>query len=236
MRTNGTAAELERRRFLAVERLRDGYPAQQVADFLGVHLRTVRLWHSRFRRRGKAGLRAKPPPGRPPKLTARQERTVLSWFRQSPRSFGFSTDLWTARRVALVIQRQWSVVFNHREPNAWLARRDVTPQKPQRVHPRLTIESLPPYAPQLNPVEHLWSHLKWSALCNVAPSDAAELNAAIIPRLTAAKRDKRLMSSFWKGARLNPTGGVVRMTVSNSPLVLPGSRRPSPIHWTRCPM
>src|SRR5215203_1077411 len=133
MRTPGTAAELERRRLLAVERLRDGYPAQQVADFLGVPLRTVRLWHSRFRRRGKAGLRAKPPPGRPRKLSARQERTVLSWFRQSPRSFGFSTDWWTARRVALVIQRKWSVVFNHRYLNTWLARRDVTPQKPQRV-------------------------------------------------------------------------------------------------------
>ena len=133
MRTIGTAAELERRRLLAVERLRDGYPAQQVADFLGVHLRTVRLWRARFRQHGKAGLRAKPPPGRPRKLTARQERTVLSWFRQSPRSFGFSTDLWTARRVAQVIERKWGVAFNHRYLNAWLARRDVTPQKPQRV-------------------------------------------------------------------------------------------------------
>lgn len=133
MRTPGTAAELERRRFLAVERLRDGYPAQQVADFLGVHLRTVRLWQARFRRRGESGLRAKPPPGRPRKLTGRQERTVLGWFRQSPRSFGFSTDLWTARRVALVIERKWGVAFNHRYLNSWLTRRDITPQKPQRV-------------------------------------------------------------------------------------------------------
>jgi putative transposase len=69
-------------------------------------------------------------------------------------------------------------------------------------HPRLTLESLPPYAPQLNPVEHLWSHLKWSALCNFAPANAAALNAAIVPKLTAAKSDKRLMASFWNGARL----------------------------------
>lgn len=27
-------------------------------------------------------------------------------------------------------------------------------------HPRLTLEWLPPYAPELNPVEQLWSHLK----------------------------------------------------------------------------
>lgn len=70
-------------------------------------------------------------------------------------------------------------------------------------HPRLTLESLPPYAPELNPVEHLWSHLKWSALCNFAPDTAAELNAAILPKLTAAKSDQRMMSSFWHGTKLN---------------------------------
>jgi hypothetical protein len=75
-------------------------------DFLGVHLRTVRLWQARFRKRGKAGLRLKPPPGSPRTLTARQERTVLSLLRQSPHSFDFSTDLWSARYVAEVIERK----------------------------------------------------------------------------------------------------------------------------------
>src|ERR671937_137992 len=44
MRTKGSAAELERRRKLAVQRVHDGYPATEVARFLGVHLRTVRWW------------------------------------------------------------------------------------------------------------------------------------------------------------------------------------------------
>jgi transposase len=133
MRTPGTAAELEKRRLLAIERLREGYSAQEVADFLGVHLRTVRFWLALYRKRGLGGLRAKPPPGRPRKLTARQERTVLDWFRKSPRSFGFATDLWTARRVAQVIERKWGVKFNPRYLIAWLAARKITPQKPQRV-------------------------------------------------------------------------------------------------------
>jgi transposase len=133
MRTPGTAAELERRRFLAMARLDEEYTAQQVADFLGVALRTVRSWKAAFQKYGQAGLRAKPPPGRPRKLTPRQERTVLTWFLKSPRSFGYSTDLWTARRVAEVIWRKWQVQFNSRYLNAWLAARDITPQKPQRV-------------------------------------------------------------------------------------------------------
>lgn len=133
MRTPGTAAELEKRRFLAIERLREGYSAQEVSDFLCVHLRTVRVWQATFKKHSYEGLKAKPPPGRPRKLTDRQERTVLTWFLKNPRSFGFPTDLWTARRVAQVIERKWQVKFNSRYLNAWLTARDITPQKPQRV-------------------------------------------------------------------------------------------------------
>jgi transposase len=133
MRTPGTAAELERRRLLAVTRLDEGYTAKQVADILGVQLRTVRAWKARYKKRGVAGLKAKPPRGRPRKLTTRQERTVLTWFHKSPRSFGFPTELWTAKRVATLIQRKWQVKFNSRYLNAWLTARDITPQKPQRV-------------------------------------------------------------------------------------------------------
>ena len=133
MRPTGTAAELEKRRLLAVQRLSEGYTAPHVADFLGVQLRTVRRWKAVFKKRGVKGLRAKPPPGRPRKLTAQQERTVLTWFLKNPRSFGFATELWTARRVAEVVRRKWQVEFNPRYLNAWLADRDITPQKPQRV-------------------------------------------------------------------------------------------------------
>lgn len=133
MRTPGTAAELERRRFLAIQRLKDGYSAQEVADFLGVHLRTVRFWKAAYKRSPLHGLKAKPPPGRPRKLTGRQERTVLTWFLKSPKSFGFPTELWTARRVVQVIKRKWGIDFNPRYLNAWLAARAITPQKPQRV-------------------------------------------------------------------------------------------------------
>ena len=46
-----------------------------------------------------AGLDSKPALGRMPKLTDRQIQTVLGWFTKSPRAFGYSTELWTSRRV-----------------------------------------------------------------------------------------------------------------------------------------
>lgn len=133
MRTPGTAAELEKVRRLAIQRLLEGYSAREVSDFLGIHIRTVYYWQASYRKQGDDGLKSKPPPGRPRKLKPHQERIVLGWFRKSPKSFGFPTELWTARRVAQLIERKWGVSFNSRYLNSWLAARHITPQKPQRI-------------------------------------------------------------------------------------------------------
>jgi transposase len=155
MRPPGTAAELERRRRLAVLRLQEGYTAPAVADILGVHIRTVRRWRATHKRKGDAALAAKPHPGRPPKLTGRQVRVVLTWFRKNPRSFGFATELWTAKRVAHLIERTWRVRFNHRYLNAWLTGHAITPQKPQRKAREADATA----------IDH-WRHHDWPRLQN----------------------------------------------------------------------
>ena len=132
MRPPGTAAELERRRRLALSHLHNGHAVPVVAEFLGVSERAVYLWQAADRRHGVEGVKAKPPPPRASKLARAQERQVLGWFRKSPKSFGFATDLWTGRRVAEVIRRKWSIDFNWRYLLSWLKDRGITSQKPQR--------------------------------------------------------------------------------------------------------
>ena len=39
------------------------------------------------------------------------------------------------------------------------------------AHPRVRVERLPPYAPELNPVELVWGHTKRNPLANYAPPD-----------------------------------------------------------------
>lgn len=56
----------------------------------------------------------------------------MGWLRKNPKSFGFANELWTARRLASVIERKLGVRYNHRYLNAWLTARDITPQKPQK--------------------------------------------------------------------------------------------------------
>src|SRR3982751_5211331 len=98
MRTPGSPAELEHRRRLAVQRLNEGYSADEVADFLAVSARAGWRWMALARGDGLEGLSARPVPGRPRKLTTTQEKVVLRWLRDSPLEHGFATELWTAAR------------------------------------------------------------------------------------------------------------------------------------------
>jgi transposase len=132
MRSKGTASELETRRRIAVEKFREGWTQAAIADFLDVHPVTVAKWMARHRQNGDAGLAAKPTPGRPRFLTPDQERQVLEWLADKPTAHGFSTDLWTARRVANVIYRRFGVQYHPDYLRAWLRQRGYSPQKPRR--------------------------------------------------------------------------------------------------------
>ena len=64
-------------------------------------------------------------------------------------------------------------------------------------YPRLTLANLPPYAPELNPVEQLWNHLKYGQLANYVPPDLQQLGDRVIEILVEAKFDpERLQSCY----------------------------------------
>src|SRR5579872_6365750 len=48
---------------------------------------------------------------------------------------------------------------------------------------RLPVEYLPPYAPELNPVEYICAHPKQQELPNVGPKDFWQLSEAAVPVL-----------------------------------------------------
>ena len=102
-------------------------------DFLGVDVSRVRRWVAAFRCQGAAGLAAQAVPGRPPKLTATQEKIVLRWLRDNPSKHGFATELWTAGRLVHLIKQEWGIEFNEHYLCAWLWQRGYTLQKPRRV-------------------------------------------------------------------------------------------------------
>ena len=67
---------------------------------------------------------------------------------------------------------------------------------------RLDLERLPPYAPMLNPVEPLWSWLKWGRLTNIGPKDAPELDARVIAELAKVRDDQAFLRNLFHASEL----------------------------------
>lgn len=63
---------------------------------------------------------------------------------------------------------------------------------------------LPPYAPELNPVEYIWAHWKQHELPNLCPKDFWQLSAAARRTLRRMRRRPRLITAFWQQASLWP--------------------------------
>jgi transposase len=71
-----------------------------------------------------------------------------------------------------------------------------------RRFPRLWLERLPPYAPDLNPVEALWKHLKYDRMANFAPADVPELDTVVNQHLSEIRKDPNRLTSFYHSSAL----------------------------------
>jgi putative transposase len=71
-----------------------------------------------------------------------------------------------------------------------------------RRNRRLRLEMLPPYAPELNPVEPVWGWLKCGQLANFVPDGLGDLDGEIIERLVELKFDPRLLRNLWEASDL----------------------------------
>src|SRR5262249_30275695 len=109
MRPVEESKQLRERRARAIALLSDGLTQAQVADRLRVHPRSVRRWNAAYHLAGAAGLAARPVPGRPSKLTARQREQLARLLKRGARAAGFETDQWTCPRVARLIDRRFGI-------------------------------------------------------------------------------------------------------------------------------
>jgi len=66
----------------------------------------------------------------------------------------------------------------------------------------IQLERLPAYAPELNPVEYIWSYLKCREVVHFCPKDFAELTIVARRRLASMQRRSTLVTAFWKQAEL----------------------------------
>lgn len=132
MRPIGTAQELQRRRLRFVELVRRGESPDDVAHFLGCGRSSVSTW-AKLAQEGPQELAAKPHPGPKPRLTPEQLGELEALLLQGAKAHGWRTELWTAARVAALIQRHFAVSY-HPEHVRKILKHSLgwTSQKPQR--------------------------------------------------------------------------------------------------------
>src|SRR5829696_2617916 len=71
--------------------------------------------------------------GAPVELERRRLLAVQRWLEDNPTDHGFPTELWTASRLALLIDQEFGVAFHPHYLSAWLRQRKYTPQLPRCV-------------------------------------------------------------------------------------------------------
>lgn len=109
MRSRGSAQELERRRFRAVQLMDQGAPRKLIARILGVSPTAL----SRWRKLADAGeLKARPIPGAPRRLTDQDFRRLEGLLLQGATAHGWLNDLWTGARVGQVIEKHMGIKYH----------------------------------------------------------------------------------------------------------------------------
>ncbi|CAL8480723.1 transposase (plasmid) [Caballeronia sp. S22] len=66
----------------------------------------------------------------------------------------------------------------------------------------IQITFLPPYCPELNPVEYLWAWLKRHAIANFCPDNLSELHTVARNKLKSAQHRPSIIAACWIQATL----------------------------------
>jgi transposase len=122
----------EWRRLRALQLKERGWSRREIAEALGVAEDTVGRWIARARVGGREALRARPGPGRSPRLTPRQRRLIPEFLWHGPEAHGFRGEVWTCARIAKVIEQEFGVSYHKGHVARLLKELRWTPQVPIR--------------------------------------------------------------------------------------------------------
>lgn len=114
----------------AARLLQQGVSEAEVARRVGAHRQSVNRWAKQLASGGRRALKRAARTGRPRQLSAADLRRIERGLRRGPEALGYRTGLWTAWRVADLIERTCGVTYS--TVHAWRILRAVgwTPQRP----------------------------------------------------------------------------------------------------------
>lgn len=121
----------EQLRVTAVKRVLAGESPEAVAKGMAINRRTIYRWLEAHYYGGDAALKAKPIPGAPPKISARQMQLLARIVREkSPLQFRFPYALWTLATIRELIRRKFAVALSEVSVGRLMRRLGFSPQRP----------------------------------------------------------------------------------------------------------
>lgn len=122
----------QRRRLDAAMLFRERKPQAEVARTLRVSRQAVSRWHATWVAGGKQALAGAGRTGRKPTLSGDQLCQLKAILLAGAPAAGYETDLWTLKRIARVIRREFGVKFHVGHVWKVLGRLGWSCQRPER--------------------------------------------------------------------------------------------------------
>lgn len=132
MRLKGSAEVLLARRRRAIDLIAKELTLNEVARRIACSPSSVMRWRDRWNALGENGLKVGTSPGRPTKMSKQQKGELLQLLLQGPMAFGWGTDVWTTKRIAVLIHRKFSIDYHFTHVARILHALNWSPQKPER--------------------------------------------------------------------------------------------------------
>jgi transposase len=122
---------LEQLRIRAVGQIQQGAHPDEVARALGMTRAAVYAWLAKYREGGLEALKARPVPGRPPRLSGSQlARLYTLVVSNDPRQLRFAFALWTRPMIRELIRREFGVALSEVSVGRLLRKLGLSPQRP----------------------------------------------------------------------------------------------------------
>lgn len=132
MRPIGSRAVIAERRRRALRLLDEGLSLNAVARRVGCAPSSVLRWRELRTRKGDGVFEVGVSPGRPTRLSEKQLGKLEKLLLRGPVACGYPTDLWTTKRIAVLIEREFGVSYHRDHIGRLMKKLGWSHQKPER--------------------------------------------------------------------------------------------------------
>ena len=133
MRPIGTFLQWQQRRKHALKLLKRGRSLNEVAEVVGVTLRSLRRWRQEAKRGKRKQQSSRRIPGCPCRLSCGQLNQLKQKLKRGARAYGYSAEYWSLTRVRWLIRKEFNVTYHRSGVWRLLHRLKWSCQKPQRL-------------------------------------------------------------------------------------------------------